>query len=70
MAKGRPTTKYHLKMGHRIIQPGITDRTLQIREQEHQAEFPGCHLVKVGRKTTRRAALDWEQRESQRLQAN
>ena len=56
----RDTYKYHLKQGRKIIRSGITD-DLERREQEHQQELPGSHVFKVGRKTTEKAALEWEQ---------
>jgi len=56
----RDTHKYHLKIGRRIVHRGIT-KDLDRREQEHQAKHPGSRVRQVGRRTTRRAALDWEQ---------
>jgi len=56
----RDTTKYHLKDAGKIVHRGITSRNPEIRETEHQDEFPGATLQKVGRITTREAALKWE----------
>lgn len=59
MAKPRNTYKYHLKKGHKIVHRGITG-DLKQREQEHQQKWPGGHIVQVGRRTTKDAALKWE----------
>ena len=56
------TYKYHLKRGRKIIRSGITN-DLERREREHQARYPGTHVVQVGRATTRKAALEWEKRQ-------
>ncbi len=56
----RDTTKYHLKDAGKIVHRGITSRPSDVREAEHQAEFPGTTLTQVGRKTTWDAGLKWE----------
>jgi hypothetical protein len=67
MAK-RDTTRYHLKEpGGRIVHRGITDRHLEEREQEHQAEYPGTTATKIGPKVTRESALRWEREGGKRL---
>lgn len=55
----RDTYKYHLKHGNKVIHRGVTN-DLDRREQEHQKAWPGSHIVQVGRRTTRAAALEWE----------
>ena len=55
----RDTYKYHLKNGKRIVHRGITN-DLNRREQEHQAEYPEAQIRQIGRKTTRKAVLEWE----------
>lgn len=67
MGKPRDTAKYKLERGGRLVRDdsgkvrrGITDRPLEEREREHQKEFPGAKIKKVGRETTREAALKWE----------
>lgn len=57
----RDIYKYHLRRGNKILHRGITD-DLKRREQEHQEKFPGSHIVQIGHKTTRGAALRWERR--------
>ena len=58
----RDTYKYHLKRGNRILQSGITN-DLERREGEHQREYgDDVHITQVGRRTTRPAARDWEDR--------
>ena len=57
--KHQDTYKYQFKVGQKIVHRGITiepDR----REVEHQQKWPDGHLTKIGRKTTRKAALEWE----------
>ena len=59
MAK-RNTYKYHIKDGNKILRSGITN-DLDRREKEHQREFgKNIHLQKVGNKTTREGAREWE----------
>lgn len=56
----RNTFKYHFKKGNKIIHTGITN-DLDRREREHQQRYgDGGHIKKVGRATTRDAALKWE----------
>lgn len=57
--------KYHLKRGRRVVHRGIT-RNLMRREAEHQDEFPDSRILKIGRRTTRDAALNWERRGGKR----
>lgn len=61
MSEDRDTYKYHQKIGNKIVHRGITD-DLERREQEHQQEFSGSHIVQVGNRTTRGAALRWERK--------
>ena len=59
----RDTYKYHLKRGNKIIQSGITN-DLDRREREHQRERgDGVHIQKVGNRTTRDGAKDWEKQQ-------
>jgi predicted GIY-YIG superfamily endonuclease len=59
MGKPRNIHKYHFRKGNNIVHRGITD-DLQRREQEHQQTYRGGHIVKIGRRTTREAAEEWE----------
>ena len=61
MSEERDTYKYHLKIGNKIVHRGITD-DLERRLQEHQQDFSGSHILQIGNKTTRDAALRWERR--------
>ena len=62
----RDTYKYHFKQGHRIVHTGITN-DLDRREAEHKQNFGGNgHILKVGRATTRDAALEWEREQAAR----
>lgn len=59
----RDTYKYHLKRGNKIIQSGITN-DLDRREREHQRDHgDGVHIKKVGNRTTRDGAKDWEKQQ-------
>ena len=56
----RKTYKYHFKKGKGTLYSGIT-KDLEKREQEHKQDFgESGHIKKVGRATTRDAALKWE----------
>lgn len=55
----RDTNKYHLIKDRKVVHRGITN-DLDRREREHQAEFPGSKIKKIGNITTRDAALKWE----------
>lgn len=60
----RDTYKYHFKRGHRIVHTGITS-DLERREDEHKRNFgEDGHILKVGRATTRDAALEWEREQA------
>ena len=61
MATSRTTYKYHFKLGNRIVHTGIT-RDIDRREAEHQRKtgWSRGHIVQVGFRTTREAALIWE----------
>ncbi|MCY3830208.1 MAG: hypothetical protein F4Y62_12585 [Rhodospirillaceae bacterium] len=62
----RDTYKYHFKQGHRIVHTGITN-DLERREAEHKQNFGrNGHILKVGRATTRDAALEWEREQAAR----
>ena len=59
----RDTFKYKFRnrLG-RIVHKGITN-DLDRRESEHRQKWPGGQIEKVGNKTTRRAAREWERDE-------
>lgn len=62
MPTSRTTYKYNFKLGNKIVHTGITN-DIDRREQEHQQK-PGWeagHIRQVGHRTTRDAALAWEQ---------
>lgn len=59
----RDTYKYRLKQGKKTLQSGITNN-LERREKEHQRDHgKDVHLQKVGRRTTREAAREWEKQQ-------
>lgn len=62
MAKERDTTKYHLKIGGKIVHRGITGRPLEERGREHEKDFPRSRIVQVGRRTTWERAKEWERK--------
>lgn len=59
MAGQRDTYKYHLKQGKKVVHRGVTNN-LARREAEHKERFPDSHIVQVGHRTSRDAALKWE----------
>ena len=62
----RETYKYHFKKGNKIVHTGITN-DLERREQEHKQNYgDDGHIKKVGRATTRDAALKWESEQAKR----
>ena len=59
----RDTYKYVLKRGNTRLRSRITNN-LDRREQEHQRDYgENVHITKVGRKTTRDGALEWERQQ-------
>lgn len=54
----KDTYQYYLKRGWRVVYAGIT-YDLNRREAEHQKDYPGCSIVQIGQKTTRKKALKW-----------
>lgn len=61
MASKRDTYKYHLKEGNKIVHRGITS-DLDRRLRAHWQEFPRAKIEKVGHRTTRQKALEWERK--------
>jgi hypothetical protein len=59
MSKLRDTYKYRVKVGREVVDGGFTNDR-ERRESERRRQYPGSHLVQVGRCTTREAAWDWE----------
>lgn len=59
MRERRDIYRYKLKVGNKVVHIGLTT-DLERREREHQKEFPRAKIVKMGRRTTREAALRWE----------
>ena len=61
MPTSRTTYKYHFKIGNKIVHTGITN-DIDRRELEHQRQpdWGKGHITQVGYRTTRDAALDWE----------
>lgn len=57
----RDTYKYKYVRGGKILHGGITNN-LERRENEHQQKWPGGRIRKVGRRTTRDGAQEWERR--------
>jgi hypothetical protein len=61
MGATRDTYKYLVKIGNKVMDGGITN-DLERREKERQREYPGCHLYKVGIRTTEAGARRWEKK--------
>ncbi len=53
------TYKYQVRVGRKIVHGGITDDP-ERREKEHQKKWPKAKLTQVGRRTTEKAAREWE----------
>lgn len=61
----KDTYKYHLVLGHKVLLRSITD-DLDLRQYNHQQEFPKSRVRQIGRRTTRGAALAWERQGGKR----
>ena len=62
----RDIYKYHFKLGNKIVHTGITN-DLERREQQHQSTYGETgHIRQVGRKTTKDAALTWENKQAKK----
>lgn len=62
----RDTYKYHLKRGNTIIRSGVTN-DLDRREKELQRNYgKDVHIQKVGTRTTRKDAMEWERKQRRR----
>jgi predicted GIY-YIG superfamily endonuclease len=59
MNEKRDTYKYHFKVGRKIVYRGVTN-DLERREAEHKKRWSNGKIHKVGRRTTRSQALEWE----------
>jgi len=59
--------KYLFKVANKVERGGITTN-LEQRESQHRQKWPKGHIAKVGRRTTKSAALRWER--EQGFQAN
>ncbi len=55
------TYKYQVRVGRKIVHGGITDDP-ERREKEHQQKWPNAKLPQVGRRTTEKAAREWEKK--------
>jgi len=65
MVKSRDTYKYHVKVGNKVVYRGITN-DLERRAAEHRARWPNARIVKIGNRTTREKAVEWERRGGRR----
>ncbi len=61
MGFGRDTYKYHFKIGNKIVYRGIS-KDIDRREKEHKSQHGGSngHIIRIGNRTTKKAALHWE----------
>ena len=69
MSKPRDTSKYRLLREGKLVPKhpyGITSRPIEERGEELQQQIPGAKIQKVGNKTTREGALQWERKQYQR----
>jgi predicted GIY-YIG superfamily endonuclease len=58
-AKSRDTYKYEFKVGNKVVYVGTT-KDISRREKEHKKTWPKGQIVQVGRRTTEKAARNWE----------
>ncbi len=65
MAATADTFKYELEVDGAVVFRGVTS-DLQRRESEHRERWPEGTVVKIGRRTTRAAALAWLRRQEAR----
>ena len=56
----RDTAKYQLRQGRKVVHEGKTSQSLEEREAQHQKQHPGSKISQVGRRTTDKAASEWE----------
>lgn len=56
----RDTAKYQLRQGRKVVHEGKTAQDLADREAQHQVEYPNSKISQVGRRTTDKAASEWE----------
>ena len=60
MSTNRNTYKYHFKIGSQIVHTGIAiDIESCERDHKNKPGWSKGHIKQVGRRTTRRAALEW-----------
>lgn len=59
MRHARDTYKYVVKVDGRIIYRDVTN-DLNRRAEEHKVRYPDCHIIQVGRRTTREQGLKWK----------
>lgn len=55
----RNAYKYHFIKNGKVVHRGITE-DIERREREHKNTYRGGHMKKIGRCTTKNAALEWE----------
>lgn len=60
MPEPRDWQKYEVRVGRKKVHGGITSRSLDEREAEHQQKWLGAKITKVGRSTTEEGARKWE----------
>lgn len=61
----KDTYKYQLKIGRKVILRDFTTDLMQA-EQTHKLNYPNAHILKIERKTTRKAAWLWVNRGGRR----
>ena len=66
MSKPRDTYKYRLKVGKKVVHIGVTT-DLEHREREHQKDWAGSKIYRIGHRTTREAARSWEREQINRV---
>lgn len=60
MTKARTFRRYQGRVGRETVHGGITERSLEERQQELNQEYPGIKLTQVGPAVSEETARIWE----------
>jgi len=52
---------YELKKVNKVVHRGYTNN-LERREQEHQQQFPGSHIIQIGRAKSKKNCIEWDKK--------
>lgn len=60
MTNPRTFRRYQGRISREIVHGGITERSLEERQQELNRQYPGIKLTQVGPAVTEKTAREWE----------